>query len=71
MYESNNKIGDEIRYVFDRQKTQNKIGNTLDKPTLLMRRSLVQSTVTSDEVVQKGTEYKKHDMKHEVAAVAH
>jgi len=29
-------IGDEIRYVFDRQKKENKMGNTLNKPTLLM-----------------------------------
>jgi len=38
MFESNNTIGDEIRYVFDRQKKENKMGNTLDRPTLLMQK---------------------------------
>jgi len=44
MFESNNTIGDEIRYVFDRQKKENKMGNTLDRPTLLMQKQFVQTT---------------------------
>jgi hypothetical protein len=38
MFEINHVIGDEIRYVFDRQKYENKMGNTLDRPSLLMKR---------------------------------
>lgn len=62
MFESNNTIGDEIRYVFDRQKKENRMGNTLDRPTLLMNRLFTKSTSTKDEVIKKGTEYAKHDL---------
>jgi len=44
MFETNHDIGDEIRYVFDRQKKENKMGNTLDRPTLLMKKNFVQTT---------------------------
>lgn len=49
MYESNNTMSDEIRYVFDRQKRQNKMGNTLDRPTMLMKRNFIRTTETLDE----------------------
>lgn len=55
MYESNNAIGDEIKYVFDRQKRPNQMGNTLDRPSLLMKRNFTRSTNTVDQVVKKGT----------------
>lgn len=62
MYESNNAIGDEIKYVFDRQKRSNQMGNTLDRPSLLMKRNFVRTTESIDQVVKKGTEYLKRDM---------
>ena len=58
MYESNNTIGDEIRYVFDRQKRQSKMGNTLDRPTFLMKKNFIQNTTTLDENLKQGTEYR-------------
>jgi len=51
MFISNNEIGDEIRYVFDRQKKDNLMGNTLDKPTLLMKKQFVRNTETKNEVL--------------------
>ena len=54
MFESNNDIGDEIKYVFDRQKRQNQMGNTLDRPSLLMKRNFTRYTTTVDQVVKKG-----------------
>jgi len=68
MFESNNAIGDEIRYVFDRQKKENMMGNTLDKPTLLMQKTKVRTTNTNDEHAAKGDTYKKHDLSREVGA---
>jgi hypothetical protein len=62
MFESNNDIGDEIKYVFDRQKRQNQMGNTLDRPSLLMKRNFTRITNTVDQVVKKGTQYAKHDL---------
>jgi len=62
MFESNNTIGDEIRYVFDRQKKDNKMGNTLDRPTLLMKRNFVRTTSTNEETIKKGTNYAAHDL---------
>ena len=62
MFESNNAIGDEIRYVFDRQKKDNRMGNTLERPTLLMKKLFTKTTSTNDEVLKSGTSYAQHDM---------
>ena len=57
MFESNNELADEIRYVFDRQKRGNKMGNILDRPTLLMKKQFVRNTTTGNEHLKKGTDY--------------
>ena len=62
MFESNSVIGDEIRYVFDRQRKENKMGNTLDRPTLLMNKTFVRNTQTTEEQITAGTQYKAHDL---------
>ena len=59
MFESNGKIGDEIKYVFDRQKQEDRLGNTLDRPTLLMRKTFVKDTETKTESLTLGTTYAK------------
>ena len=33
------------------------MGNTLDKPSLLMRKQFIRSTTTNDENAKKGSEY--------------
>lgn len=71
MFESNNAIGDEIRYVFDRQKKDNRMGNTLERPSLLMKKLFTKTTSTNDEVLKKGTNYTEHDLQsREVAEAA-
>ena len=35
MFDSNATIGDEIKYVMDRKKHENRMGNTLERPSLL------------------------------------
>ena len=57
MFESNNELADEIRYVFDRQKRASKMGNILDRPTLLMKKQFVRNTTTGNENLKKGTDY--------------
>lgn len=44
IYLSNRKLGDEFRYVFDRKYLQRFIGNTLERPRLLLRRTFVKAT---------------------------
>ena len=62
MFESNSVIGDEIRYVFDRQRKENKMGNTLDRPTLLMNKTFVRNTQTTEEQITAGTQYQARDL---------
>jgi len=40
-YDSNRKMADEIRYVFDRKQMESQLGNTLERPTLLLNKAFV------------------------------
>jgi len=55
---SNRKLGDEFRYVFDRKFLKRFMGNTLDRPQLLLNRHKLRDTTFDDEVVRDGTQYK-------------
>ena len=47
------------------------MGNTLDRPTLLMKKNFLKTTSTENENLQSGTSYAKHDLgRNEVAARA-
>ena len=59
MFESNNSIGDEIKYVFDRQKQEDQLGNNLDRPSLLMAKTFVRDTETKQQVLKEGTTFEK------------
>jgi len=41
---SSKTLGDEYRYVLDRKKQTVYVGNTLDKPQLLLKRSQIRET---------------------------
>ena len=60
MFESNGTIGDEIKYVFDRQKQEDRLGNTLDRPSLLMGKTFIKDTSTKTETLTQGTKYAQH-----------
>ena len=62
MFESNMQIADEIKYVFDRQNKPNIMGNTLDRPTFLMKPTFIQATQTTQERLKGGTEFTKHNL---------
>lgn len=53
-YDLNRAMADEIRYVFDRKQLETQLGNTLDRPTMLLNKSYVRKTVTEDEVLSAG-----------------
>ena len=58
-YQSNRKLGDEYRYVFNRKNAKRFIGNTLEKPQLIMKRLKVRETNFDTEVIKIGGEYNK------------
>ena len=37
-------MGDEFRYVFDRKNEKRFVGNTLDKPKMLIKRNFLKDT---------------------------
>ena len=44
MYQSNCSMSDELRYVNDRKKLEALLGNTLDRPSLLMQKQVYGKT---------------------------
>ena len=38
---SNKKVSDEIRYVFERKQLEGKLGNTLERPSLLIKKNFI------------------------------
>jgi hypothetical protein len=56
---SNRKLGDEFRYVFDRKFLKRFIGNTLDRPQLLLNRLKLRETQFDQEVVNAGNVYEQ------------
>ena len=56
-YLSNRELSSEFRYCFDRRHEPRFTGNTLDKPKLLLKRTLLQSTHAQQEAVYAGTAY--------------
>jgi hypothetical protein len=48
---SGRKLGDEYRYVFDRKYLERFVGNTLERPRLLLKRNMVQTTNFDAETV--------------------
>ena len=49
VYQSGRVLSDEINYAMKRQKRDNLMGNTLDRPTLLMKPYQLQETSTAGE----------------------
>ena len=62
IYLSNRKLGDEFRYVFDRKFVKRFMGNTLDRPQLLLNRHKLRDTQFDQEVVKGGSQYDNVDI---------
>lgn len=60
---SNRELSDEFRYVFDRkyhnQGGERPLGNTLDRPKLLLKRHFVQNTSVDQEQLSGGSQYQQ------------
>eukprot|EP01022_Parablepharisma_sp_SALTPOND_P023508 TRINITY_DN4_c0_g2_i2.p1 TRINITY_DN4_c0_g2~~TRINITY_DN4_c0_g2_i2.p1 ORF type:complete len:1596 (+),score=184.76 TRINITY_DN4_c0_g2_i2:189-4976(+) len=56
-YLSNRELSSEFRYCFERRHQPRFTGNTLDKPKLILKRTLIQSTHTQQEILSTGSSY--------------
>lgn len=63
---SNRELSDEFRYVFDRKYAERALGNTLDRPKLLLKRQFVQTTKIVQEVLKGGRQYQQMDMHQDI-----
>lgn len=57
LFSDNKQLNDEIRYVLDRKQLPGQLGNTLDRPTLLMKRTYVRKTEMDQEHLDGGAGY--------------
>eukprot|EP01022_Parablepharisma_sp_SALTPOND_P022439 TRINITY_DN455_c0_g4_i1.p1 TRINITY_DN455_c0_g4~~TRINITY_DN455_c0_g4_i1.p1 ORF type:complete len:1362 (-),score=197.70 TRINITY_DN455_c0_g4_i1:4439-8524(-) len=60
LYLSNKELSPEFRYCLERRSQKKFMGNTLEKPKLLLRREFVQNTETKQEQFQVETEYQEN-----------
>lgn len=51
IYMSNKKVSDEIRYVFERKQLEAKLGNTLERPSLLIKKNFIRDTNEDTETL--------------------
>lgn len=55
---SERKLADEIQYVLDRKNKEIFMGNTLEKPTMLLKRHYNKETIQLEEQLQMGRDFK-------------
>ena len=61
IYISNKQLHEEIQYVLDRKHLERYMGNSLEKPSLLLKRQFVRDTVTDIQNTKEGTDYDNID----------
>jgi len=54
---SNKKVSDEIRYVFERKQLEGKLGNTLERPSLLIKKNFIKETSIDNESLGLGDNF--------------
>ena len=58
-YLSNKILSDEYFYVLNRKKESRHLGNTLEKPTILLKRTCIKETTLENENLQTGKDWKE------------
>lgn len=58
-YLSNRLLNEELKYVLERKDLERFPGNSLDKPSLLMKRQFIRDTTTEIQEAKEGTQYQK------------
>jgi hypothetical protein len=61
MYLSDRTLSDEIRYVLERKDLNSKLGQTLERPTLLNNREFSKTTKFDEEVLEVGNQFEMHN----------
>ena len=57
LYFNNRKLGDEYVYVLDRKNQTRYIGNTLERPAVLLKREFVRDTTNKQEQLSTGEDF--------------
>ncbi len=57
IYMSNRELSSEFRYCFDRREQKRFMGNTLERPKLVLKREYVRNTTTAREIEQAGQDF--------------
>jgi len=60
---NNRSLGDEYCYVLDRRNKTRYMGNTLEKPPVLLKKTFVRETQTNEEQLSKTQEYSSAPMR--------
>lgn len=55
-------LNEEVQYVHERKNYEKLLGNSLEKPTLLMKKKFIRKTQNVKNPIDKGTEYKKREI---------
>lgn len=61
IYLSNRVMNEEIQYVLNRKNYEASIGNSLEMPSLLLKREFAKETIMEEEVIDKGKQYEKKE----------
>lgn len=59
MYLDQRTLGDENRYIIERQLQEHPVGIIMEKPTVILKKNYIQDTKFEEEKLSAGTEYKK------------
>jgi hypothetical protein len=62
LYLYGRKLHEEYNYVIERKTAKKYIGNSLEKPTLILKRMFIRDTQTGEQKAKEGTEFKKMDI---------
>eukprot|EP00347_Sterkiella_histriomuscorum_P016748 403352004 len=69
IFMSDRELSDEYRYVFDRKYAERQLGNTLERPRLVLKRSFIQATQIEQQALKSGTEYESIQLQQQVQPV--
>ena len=61
IYLSNRILNEEIQYVLERKNYDSQIGNSLEMPSLVLKRQFTKESHIENEELAKGTKYEKKD----------
>jgi hypothetical protein len=63
IYLSNRVLNEEIEYILQRRNFENQLGNSLQMPSLLLKRAYKRDCENEEEKLEEGAEYEKIDAK--------